>query len=364
MREKHNNITGLRHIWRRIFKGGYFYVAILSIILFIVLSLLNSSLSKNENASYYILSSISQGLAALLAFVFTLMLIMLQVFKKYSTWKIIKSKKTIILSGVYCLAVISPLICLRFPISNFALNLCISLAFFCIFSLIPYLYGIGQFISGPLVFGDLEESILSACSIGSWQQAISYLDDFKNIWIELIRANDQNSWDELLTIWGNIRVRQRESTRLFFVFFKITTLVTHFYVKKRNENYAVRVYDSLKLDSNNNFRPQFRPATIDDDNIYTSYVKESLGILETALQNKFNVLSQEIVKTLGNLALRKNDRQIIGELLRIDSTFVENIIRNDSMLTYLGGNRDSHTYLATWLDEIDKVNPKADCESE
>lgn len=326
---------------------------------------MNSSLSKDPNASYYVLSSISQGLAALLAFVFTLMLIMLQVFKKYSTWKIIKSKKTFILSIVYCFAVILPLISLRLQTSNsaFALNFCISLAFFCIFSLIPYLYGIGQFISGPLVFGDLEENILSACSIGSWKQAINYLDDFKNIWIERIRMNDENSWDELFTIWKNIIERQRESTRLFFVFFKITTLVTHFYVKKRNEVYAVRVYDSLKLDSNNNFRPQFRPATVDDNNVYTSYVKENMGILETALQNKFNVLSQEIVKSLGNLALRKNDRQVIRDLLRIDSTFVKDVIRNGSMLTYLGGNRDSHTYLATWLEENDKANPKEDCEN-
>lgn len=325
---------------------------------------MNSSLSKDPNASYYVLSSISQGLAALLAFVFTLMLIMLQVFKKYSTWKIIKSKKTFILSIAYCFAVILPLISLRLQISNsaFALNFCISLAFFCIFSLIPYLYGIGQFISGPLVFGDLEENILNVCSIGSWKQAKSYLDDFKDIWLEQIKAEDHNSWDELLTIWENIIVRQRESTRLFSTFFKITTSVTHFYVKKKNVNYAVKVYNTFKLDSNNNLLPRFRPATVDDNNVYTSYVKENLGILETALQNKFNVLSQEIVKTLGKLALLKNDRQIIGELLRIDSTFVENTIRDDSMLRYLGGNRNSHTYLATWLEEIDvkKSIPKAD----
>lgn len=354
------------HTCKKLSKSGYFYIVILSIILFVILNLVNSSLSKDPNASYYVLSSISQGLAALLAFVFTLMLIMLQVFKKYSTWKIIKSKKTFILSIMYCFAVILPLISLRLQISNsaFALNFCISLAFFCIFSLIPYLYGIGQFISGPLVFGDLEENILSACSIGSWKQAINYLDDFKDIWLERIRMNDQNSWDELLTIWENIKVRQRESTPLFFVFFKITMLVTHFYVKKRNENYAVKVYDSFKLDSNNNLRSRFKPATIDDDNVYGYYIRESIGILEAALQNKFNTLSQNIIRTLGKLALLKNDRPVIRNLLRIDSTFVKDVIRNDSMLTYLGGNRDSHTYLATWLDEIDKVNPKADCESE
>jgi hypothetical protein len=117
------------------------------------------------------------------------------------------------------------------------------------------------------------------------------------------------------------------------------------------------------LDSNNNFRPQFRPATVDDNNVYTSYVKENLGILETALQNKLNVLSQEIVKTLGNLALRKHDRQVIRDLLRIDSTFVKDVIGNDSMLKYLGGNRDSYTHLATWLEEIDKANSREDCEN-
>jgi hypothetical protein len=293
------------------------------------------------------------------------MLIMLQVFKKYSTWKIIKSKKTFILSIVYCFAVILPLISLRLQISNsaFALNFCISLAFFCIFSLIPYLYGIGQFISGPLIYGELEASILNACQNDIWQQAIDNLDDLRDIWLEKIRSNDQSSWDVLFTIWKNIIERQRESTRLFFVFFKITTSVTHFYAKKRNEDYAVRVYDSLKLDSNNNFRPQFRPATVDDNNVYTSYVKENLGILETALQNKLNVLSQEIVKTLGNLALRKHDRQVIRDLLRIDSTFVKDVIGNDSMLKYLGGNRDSYTHLATWLEEIDKANSREDCEN-
>ncbi len=325
---------------------------------------MNSSLSEDRNASYYILSSISQGLAALLAFVFTLMLIMLQVFKKYSTWKIIKSKKTFILSIVYCFAVILPLISLRLQISNsaFALNFCISLAFFCIFSLIPYLYGIGQFISGPLIYGELEASILNACQNDIWQQAIDNLDDLRDIWLEKIRSNDQSSWDVLFTIWKNIIERQRESTRLFFVFFKITTSVTHFYAKKRNEDYAVRVYDSLKLDSNNNFLPQFRPATVDDNNVYTSYVKENLGILETALQNKFNTLSQNIIRTLGKLALLKTDKQIINELQRVNSTFVANTLKDDSMLAYLDGDKKSYNLLVSWIDECTqkRPNPTAD----
>ena len=289
---------------------------------------------------------------------------MIQVFKKFSAWKVIKSRKTITLSIIYCSAVILPLLFLRLQLSTLALNFCISLAFFSVFSLIPYIYGLGQFISGPLIYGELEASILNACQNDVWRLAIDNLDDLRDIWLEKIRVNDQNSWDELLTIWENIKLRQRESTRLFFTFFKITTSVTQHYAKKKHENYAIKVYNSFKLDSNNLFLPQLRHATIDNDNVYRYYIRKSLDILEMALKNKFNELSQSVIKTLGKLALRKNDKQIINELQRINNTFVVNTLKDESMLAYLGGDKNSHDMLGSWLDEIDKANPKEDCESE
>jgi len=307
-------------------------------------------LSSDPTANYYILSSITQGLAALLAIVFTVTLITMQIFNKLKAWKVIASWQTIILIIIFGIGIVLPLITLRYKITSFLINLNITITFFCIFSLIPYLLKFGKFISSPVVYGEMEEHILSACDKYSWGQATSHLDDFKNIWLEKI--DDQNSWNELLSIWKNITVRLRESTRLFPTFFKIATLVTRSYAKK-SEDYALKVYETFKLDSNNNLLPPLRRAAIDNNDVYKSYVKESLGIFEMALHKKFNILSQDVLKTLGKLALLKSDKQIINDLYGIDNIFVIKVLKNNIMLSYLNGNHNDFDRLAKWLEEID-----------
>jgi len=331
-------------------KSCYFIIIIITVCFFIILN--RMPLSSDPTANYYILSSISQGLAALLAIVFTVALITMQIFNKFKAWKVIASGQTIILIIIFGIGIALPLITLRYKATSFLINLNSTIAFFCIFSLIPYLLKFGKFISSPAVYGELEEHIFSACNIHSWGQATSYLDDFKNMWLEKIRINDKNSWNESLAIWKNITVRLRESTRLFPTFFKIATLVTHSYVKK-NEDYALKVYETFKLDSNNNLLPPLKRAAIDDNDVYKSYVKESLDIFETAFHNKFNDLSQDVVKTLGKLALLKNDKQIINELYEIDNIFVINVLKNNIMLSYLNGDQNIFDRLAKWLEEID-----------
>jgi len=332
-------------------KNWYQYIIIIiaTLCFFIILNCL--PLPTDTTANYYILSSISQGLSALLAIVFTVVLITIQVFNKFKAWKLIVSWQTIILIIVFGLGIVLPLITLRYKATLFLINISISIALFCIFSLIPYVLKFGKFISSPVVYGDLEEHILNACNRHSWGQAISYLDDFTNIWLEKIRVNDQNSWDELLTIWENIKLRQRESTRLFFAFFKATISVTQHYAKKKHEDYAIKVYNSFKLDSNNLFLPHLRHATIDNDNIYRYYTEKSLNILAMALKNKFNELSQNVIKTLGKLALRKNDKQIINELQRINNTIVVNTLKDDSMLAYLDRDKNSFDRLNSWVED-------------
>ena len=95
-----------------------------------------------ENARY-ILSAISQGLAAILALVFTITLVVAQMTRRYTAMdKIIFRRETIFLMIVFGIGIVTPLLVLKFEFLGHGLNLSIAFAFFCVFSLIPFLKGV------------------------------------------------------------------------------------------------------------------------------------------------------------------------------------------------------------------------------
>jgi hypothetical protein len=99
-----------------------------------------TSLSGSRN---YILSSISQGLAAIFALAFTVTLVMTQISSKYSIRliRLVLSKKTKLLIVCYAIGIIVPLIVMQFR-SDVLLYLCIVWATVCIFFLVYYFFHI------------------------------------------------------------------------------------------------------------------------------------------------------------------------------------------------------------------------------
>lgn len=115
----------------------------------------------------YILSAISQGLAAILALVFTITLVVAQMTRRYTAMdKIIFRHETIILMIIFGIGVVIPLLVLKFGLCGLGVSLSIALAFFCVFSLLPFLKGVNGVLKYDIGIGNLNEEIMEAIELG------------------------------------------------------------------------------------------------------------------------------------------------------------------------------------------------------
>lgn len=127
----------------------FFYCSLFVISLFLCLFFLRTTLNDPNiyqesirsmlSARNYILSSISQGLAAIFAIVFTITLVMAQISSRYSIriTNIVFSRTTLFMMCLYAVGIIIPLLVMRSQ-SEKLLYLCIIWAVVCILLLIPY----------------------------------------------------------------------------------------------------------------------------------------------------------------------------------------------------------------------------------
>jgi len=318
---------------------AYIFSIVAAIIVFLILTfhVLPLKINECENALYYLFSTISQSLAALFALVFTVMLVMIQIFKKYSTWKFITLFKTQFFLYTYAFAIVLPLILLRFNyLPLIIINFTIAYAIFCVLSLIPYFYGISQFMTGSFFFYDLERDILEACKIGSRSQANNLVDNFMEGWIEKIKSNDKDEWDEILKIWNNIQEKERDSRQIGFAFFRMQFSITLVYARKKHEEYARKIYNSLGIN----------PL------VYRVYFFEgNIKLFEIAQQNNLKSLSQDIVKMYGRAAVIGQEKLYLFKLLDMNKDYVKSILINEEMIQYLDGNRNYYGTLVSWMGE-------------
>jgi len=123
-------------------------VIVLSLSLIVLFYFFKSDLSYNENGREYLLSSISQGLAASFALIFTITLVLVQLTAKYSPriFKFVFSRLVIIYMLFFVFSIIFPLYVL-ISISDFGVKLSLIFAVLCFVFLIPYTYRIGQKIN-------------------------------------------------------------------------------------------------------------------------------------------------------------------------------------------------------------------------
>jgi len=144
-----------------------------------------------ENARY-ILSAISQGLAAILALVFTITLVVAQMTRRYTAMdKIIFRRETKFLMIFFGIGIIAPLLVLEFGFWEWGVPLSIVIASFCVFSLLPFLMGVNSVLKYDIGIVNLDEEIMEAIELG-YKPRISKIRELNEIGESAIKESRED----------------------------------------------------------------------------------------------------------------------------------------------------------------------------
>jgi hypothetical protein len=192
---------------------------ILFIITLAVFSILSISDYANPNEcpenARYILSAISQGLAAILALVFTITLVVAQMTRRYTAMdKIIFRPETIGLMIIFGLGVVTPLLVLKTDFWKWGVNLSIAFAVFCVFSLIPFLKGVNGVLKYEIGIVNIDEEIMEAIELGYEPRAINKIRELNEIGESAVRESRE---DVILRISRNLsRIGTKSAEKKFW----------------------------------------------------------------------------------------------------------------------------------------------------
>ena len=157
-----------------------------------------------DNARY-ILSAISQGLAAILALVFTITLVVAQMTRRYTAMdKIVFRYETIILMIVFGIGIIVPLLVLAFGFWNWGVPLSIAIASFCVFSLLPFLIGVNRVLKYEIGFVNLYGETLDAIKLENEANVVKGIIDLESICIGAIKESRENTTSGIIHFLSEI----------------------------------------------------------------------------------------------------------------------------------------------------------------
>jgi len=125
------------------FKKYFLWSVLPSLLLFSFLQFALKNFVILDNANY-ILSSISQGLASLIALLFVIVFFLCQSTGRVSILKQILKPDGYFLLFVFILSIIFPLIILRYGIKELLVNISISMAFLCLALLFPFIISVNK----------------------------------------------------------------------------------------------------------------------------------------------------------------------------------------------------------------------------
>ena len=145
-----------------------------------------------DNARY-ILSAISQGLAAILALVFTITLVVAQMTRRYTAMdKIIFRSETKFLMIFFGIGIIAPLLVLEFGFWKWGVPLSIVIASFCVFSLLPFLIGVNSVLKYDIGIVNLDEETMEAIELGYKPRAINKIMELNEIGESAVRESRED----------------------------------------------------------------------------------------------------------------------------------------------------------------------------
>ena len=143
----------------------WIYCVIIAIAVFLILYYCYPD--PDQDNARYILSAISQGLAAILALVFTITLVVSQMTRRYTAMdKIIFRHETVFLMIIFGVGVVMPLLVLKRGFWGQSVNLSIAVAVFCVFSLLPFLKGVNRVLKYEFGVNALYREIMVAIESG------------------------------------------------------------------------------------------------------------------------------------------------------------------------------------------------------
>ena len=202
-------------MWSRMKRGWktynwWFFCIVAAITVFVILFFIAPTTDQGNNARY-ILSAISQGLAAILALVFTITLVVAQMTRRYIAMdKIIFRPETIILMLVFGIGIIVPLLALRFGYFCIGVNLSIGIALFCVFSLIPFLKGVNGVLKYEIGIWNLNEEILEAIESGDKARIFNKYTELKEIVKSVTKEFREDVVLDVATILSGIGIKSAE----------------------------------------------------------------------------------------------------------------------------------------------------------
>lgn len=170
-----------------------------------------------ENARY-ILSAISQGLAAILALVFTITLVVAQMTRRYTAMdKIIFRLETKLLMSLFGIGIIAPLLVLYFGFWDWGVILSFVIASFCVFSLLPFLISINKVLKYDIGIVNLNEEILEAIRSKNEAKAVQGIRDLESICKDAIKESREDTTFNIIIFLSeigkkNIEMKSRKAT--------------------------------------------------------------------------------------------------------------------------------------------------------
>lgn len=179
---------------KNIFDEFKYYIlsVIISISVIVVLKLYPTEICPVGNARY-ILSAISQSLAALLALVFTITLVAAQMTRRYTAMdKIIFRSETICLMSAYGIGIILPVLMLKFGFWYKGVIVSIFIATFCVFSLFPFLRGVNTTLK-EIGIDNLVEETEEAIYSGFEAKAINRVIELGKIGEDMAKRRREES---------------------------------------------------------------------------------------------------------------------------------------------------------------------------
>lgn len=147
----------------------------------------------------YILSAISQILAAILALVFAIAMVAAQMTRRYAAMdKIILKLETKLLMILFGIGIITPLLVLEFGFWKWGVPFSIVIVSFCVFSLLPFLINVNRTIKYDIGIVNLNEEIMEAIESGNEPKAKSKIKELSEIGKDAVRELREDDVKEIL----------------------------------------------------------------------------------------------------------------------------------------------------------------------
>ena len=149
-------ISKRRRIIRYISKfNKYILPFCLSVVVWVILQFVFPKNSFNITNANYILSSIAQGLASLVALLFVIIFFICQATNKISIFSHLLNPDGFFLLGLFVISILFPIIAIKISHNNNLVSISISLCSFCLYSLFPFIV----FVKNTLVKFGIPELI-------------------------------------------------------------------------------------------------------------------------------------------------------------------------------------------------------------